>query len=103
MLTRIKKDKPKRVDIAEYICTISPSQSTEKLPDPGSFVIDCSISTCRFCFSLCDLGSSINLMAKSVAERLGMNNYRPIRIPKRKKYIMVDLSWYNTGMSIERS
>ena len=80
MLMRVRKDKPKRVDIAENICTITPSQSIEKLPDPGSFVLDCSISTSRFSHSLCDLGSCTNLMPKSVGERLGMNNYRPIRI-----------------------
>jgi len=68
------------VDIVEYIRTITPDQTTEKLPDPSSFVLDCSISTSRFSRSLCDLGSSINLMPKSVAERLGMTNYRPTRI-----------------------
>jgi len=62
MLTKAKKEKAQRVDIAEYIRTITPGQTTEKLPDPGSFVLDCSISTSRFSLSLCDLGSSINLM-----------------------------------------
>ena len=80
MLPKAKKEKAHRVDIAEYIRTITPGQTTEKLPDPGSFVLDCSISTSRFSRSLCDLGSSINLMPKSVAERLGMTHYRPTRI-----------------------
>jgi len=80
MLPNAKKEKAQRVDIAEYIRTITPGQTTEKLPDPGSFVLDCSISTSRFSHSLCDLGSSINLMPKSVAERLGMTHYRPTRI-----------------------
>ena len=68
------------MDIAEYIRTIAPDQTTEKLPDPGSFVLDCSTSTSRFSRSLCHLGSSINVMPKSVVERLGMTNYRPTRI-----------------------
>jgi len=80
MLPKVRKEKARRVDIAEYIRTITPDQTTKKLPDPGSFVLDCSISTSRFRRSLCDLGSSINLMPKSVAERLGMTNYRPTRI-----------------------
>jgi len=80
MLSKAKKEKAQRVDIAEYIRTITPGLTTEKLPDPGSFVLDCSISTRRFSRSLCDLGSSINLMPKSVVERLGMTQYRPTRI-----------------------
>jgi len=80
MLPKVKKEKAQRVDIAEYIRTITLDQTTEKLPDPGSFVLDCSISTSRFSRSLCDMVSSINLMPKSVAERLGMTNYMPTRI-----------------------
>jgi len=76
MLPKAKKEKAQRVDIAEYIRTITPGQTTKKLPDPGSFVLDCSISTGRFSRSLCDLGSSINLMPKYVVERLGMTHYR---------------------------
>ncbi|KAG7548233.1 hypothetical protein ISN44_As12g034320 [Arabidopsis suecica] len=76
----VAKDNPRRVDIVEYIRTITPSQRSLKLPDPSSFVLDCSISTSRFNHSLCDLGSCINLMPKSVAERVGMTNYRPTRI-----------------------
>jgi len=80
MLPKVRKEKAQRVDIAEYICTITPYQTTKKLPDPGTFILDCSISSSRFSRSLCDLGSSINLMPKSVAERLGMTNYRPSKI-----------------------
>jgi len=80
MLPKVRKEKAQRVDIAEYICTITPAQTTKKLPDPSSFILDCSISTGRLSRSLCDLGSIINLMPKSVAERLGMTNYGPTRI-----------------------
>jgi len=80
MLPKVRKEKAQRVDIAEYIRTITLDQTTEELPDRGSFVLDCSISTSRFTCSFCDLGSSINLMPKSVAERLDMTNYRPSRI-----------------------
>ena len=80
MLPKVSKEKPKRVDIAKYIRTIITDQTTEKLLDPGSFVLDCSIFTSRFSHSLSDLGSSINLMPKSIAERLSMTNYRPTMI-----------------------
>jgi len=80
MLLKAKKEKAQGVEIAEYIRTITLGQTTKKLQDQGSFVLDCSISTSRFSRSLCDLGSSINLMPKSVAERLGMTHYRPTRI-----------------------
>ncbi|KAG7610747.1 hypothetical protein ISN44_As05g027790 [Arabidopsis suecica] len=80
MLPKAKKEKAQRVDIVEYIRTINPGQTTEKLPDPGSFVLDCSISTSRFSRSLCDMGSSINLMPKSIAQRLRMTHYRPTHI-----------------------
>ncbi|KAG7603866.1 putative transposase Ptta/En/Spm plant [Arabidopsis thaliana x Arabidopsis arenosa] len=76
MLPKVKKEKAQRVDIAEYIRTITLGQTTVKLPDPGSFVLDYTISTSRFSRSLCDRGSSINLMPKFVAERLGMTHYR---------------------------
>ena len=83
------------MDIAEYIRTITPDQTIEKLLDLGSFVLDCSTSTSRFSHSLCEMGSSINLMPKSVAERLGMTNYRPTRITlffaDRYKQILEDV------------
>jgi len=78
--SEVTKDKPRRVDIAGYIRTITPSQRSQKLHDLGSFVLDYSISTSRFSHSLCDLGSSINLMPKFVVERLGMTIYKHTRI-----------------------
>ncbi|OAO90564.1 hypothetical protein AXX17_AT5G31530 [Arabidopsis thaliana] len=93
MLLKAKKEKAKRVDIAEYICTITPGQTTEKLPDPGSFVLDCSISKSRFNHSLCYMGSSINLMPKSVSERLGMTHYRSTHYrPTRITLLFADRS-----------
>jgi len=93
MLLKAKKKKAKRVDIAEYIRTITPGQTTEKLPDPGSFVLDCSISKSRFNRSLCYMGSSINLMPKSVSERLGMTHYRPTHYrPTRITLLFADRS-----------
>ncbi|XP_016206481.1 uncharacterized protein LOC107646846 [Arachis ipaensis] len=44
----------------------------QKLLDPGSFLIPCTIGTITFEKALCDLGSSINLMPLSVMKRLGI-------------------------------
>ncbi|XP_019086342.1 PREDICTED: uncharacterized protein LOC109126895 [Camelina sativa] len=49
----------------------------KKLHDLGSFVLDCTIFTDIFARSLCDLGSSVNLMPKSVALSLGMTYFKP--------------------------
>ncbi|KAG7572428.1 Retrotransposon gag domain [Arabidopsis suecica] len=80
MLQEAKKERKKKVVVSEHVSSIIQSRMPEKLPDPGSFVLDCSISTSRFKKSLCDLGSSINLMPHSVDVRLGMTSYRPTRI-----------------------
>ncbi|XP_016173277.1 uncharacterized protein LOC107615756 [Arachis ipaensis] len=44
----------------------------QKLLDPGSFLIPCTIGTITFEKVLCDLGSGINLMPLSVMKRLGI-------------------------------
>ncbi|XP_016167936.1 uncharacterized protein LOC107610391 [Arachis ipaensis] len=44
----------------------------QKLSDPGSFLIPCTIGTITFEKALCDLGSTINLMPLSVMKRLGI-------------------------------
>ena len=43
----------------------------KKLGDPGKFVLSMQIGKTVFACSLCDLGSSVNLMPHSVAKRLG--------------------------------
>ncbi|XP_024007319.1 uncharacterized protein LOC112083521 [Eutrema salsugineum] len=52
----------------------------EKLSDPGSFVLDCSIFLERFKRSLCDFCSSVKLMPYSVAVNLGMTDFKPTKI-----------------------
>ncbi|CAA7059709.1 unnamed protein product [Microthlaspi erraticum] len=80
--------KKKKVMVSEQVSAIIQNKIPEKLPDPGNFVLDCSISTSRFPHSLCDLGSSVNLMPLSVAARLGMTDFKPTRI----SLIMADRS-----------
>ncbi|KAL1223456.1 hypothetical protein V5N11_003514 [Cardamine amara subsp. amara] len=52
----------------------------KKRLDPNSFVLYCEIKSETFERSLCDLGSSINMMPLSVANRLGYFNFKPTRI-----------------------
>ncbi|XP_024013657.1 uncharacterized protein LOC112087847 [Eutrema salsugineum] len=66
--------------ISEQVSVVIQNRIPEKLSDPGSFVLDCSIFTERFKRSLCDLGSSVNLMPYSVAVNLGMTDFKPTRI-----------------------
>ncbi|XP_070020353.1 uncharacterized protein [Nicotiana sylvestris] len=49
----------------------------EKLFDPGSFTIPCTIGNFGFAKALCDLGASINLMPLAIYKRLGIGRARP--------------------------
>ncbi|KAL4342292.1 hypothetical protein GQ457_08G035120 [Hibiscus cannabinus] len=51
-----------------------------KLKDPGSFTIPCAIDNHYVGKALCDLGASINLMPKSVFQRLGIGKARPTTV-----------------------
>ncbi|XP_024004992.1 uncharacterized protein LOC112082123 [Eutrema salsugineum] len=66
--------------ISEKVSAVIQNRIPDKLSDPGSFVLDCSIFTERFKRSLCDLGSCVNLMPYSVAVNLGMTDFKPTRI-----------------------
>ena len=52
----------------------------EKLEDPGSFTLPCSIRQLTFSNCLCDLGDSVTLMPLSVARTLGFIQYKPCDI-----------------------
>nr|XP_009621886.1 uncharacterized protein LOC104113431 [Nicotiana tomentosiformis] len=49
----------------------------EKLSDPGSFTIPCTIGSYAFVKALCDLGASINLMPLAIYKKLGIGKSRP--------------------------
>ncbi|XP_070056560.1 uncharacterized protein [Nicotiana tomentosiformis] len=49
----------------------------EKLSDPGSFRIPCTIGSYAFAKALCDLRESINLMPLAIYKRLGIGRARP--------------------------
>ncbi|XP_016440386.1 uncharacterized protein LOC107766156 [Nicotiana tabacum] len=52
----------------------------EKLSDPGSFTILCTIGSYAFSKALCDLGENINLMPLSIYKKLGIGRARPTSI-----------------------
>nr|XP_009776693.1 PREDICTED: uncharacterized protein LOC104226397 [Nicotiana sylvestris] len=49
----------------------------EKLSDPGSFTIPCTIGNFAFAKAICDLGANINLMPLTIYKRLGIGRARP--------------------------
>ncbi|XP_070005081.1 uncharacterized protein [Nicotiana sylvestris] len=49
----------------------------EKLSDPGSFTIPCTIGNFAFAKALCDLGDSINLMLLVIYKRFSIGRARP--------------------------
>ncbi|KAH9680785.1 hypothetical protein KPL71_026683 [Citrus sinensis] len=53
------------------------SKLPQKMKDPGSFTIPCSIGTKYSGKALCDLGANINLMPLSVFKQLGVGECRP--------------------------
>ena len=50
----------------------------EKMPDPGSFVIPCTIGDVTIQRALCDLRASINLMPLSVMKKLQIEEVKPL-------------------------
>ena len=52
----------------------------EKMQDPGSFTIPCTIGNFEFNKALCDSRASINLMPSSVLKRLSLGELTPITI-----------------------
>ncbi|XP_074303384.1 uncharacterized protein LOC141637868 [Silene latifolia] len=51
-----------------------------KLEDPGSFSIPCSIQRVAIKRALCDLGASVSLMPHSILKRLDLRDLKPTRV-----------------------
>ena len=65
------------VNLTEECSAILQRKLLQKLKDPGSFTIPCTIGNSIFEKALCDLGTSINLMPLSIFRRLGFSEARP--------------------------
>ena len=68
------------VDLTEECSAILQRKLPQKLKDPSSFSIPCTIGSTIFKRALCDLGASINLMALSIFRRLGLGEARPTTV-----------------------
>ncbi|KAK6145939.1 hypothetical protein DH2020_019808 [Rehmannia glutinosa] len=68
------------VNLTEECSTILQRKLPQKLRDPGSFTIPCTIGDSYFNKALCDLGASINLMPLSVFRKLGLGEITPSTI-----------------------
>ena len=68
------------VNLTEECSVILQRKLPQKLKDPGSFPISCTIRSSIFERILCDLGASINLMPLSIFRRLGLGEARPTTI-----------------------
>ena len=66
--------------VSEEVSAIIQGETPIKRPAPGSFVLDCNIRNKKFPRSLCDLGSSVNLMPHSVLISLGYDKFKPTKI-----------------------
>ncbi|XP_070008025.1 uncharacterized protein [Nicotiana sylvestris] len=87
------------VTLTQTCSAVVTKQIGEKLSDPGSFTIPCTIGNFVFAKALCDIGSNINLMPLAIYKRLGIGRARPTsmllqladRIVKRPSGILDDV------------
>ena len=68
------------VNLTEECGAILQRKLPQKLKDPSSFTIPCTIGNAIFERALCDLGASINLMPLSIFKRLGLGEARPTTV-----------------------
>ncbi|XP_013650512.1 uncharacterized protein LOC106355038 [Brassica napus] len=66
--------------VSKECSTVLQNRTVRKLENPGKFFLSVHIGKTLFACSLCDLGSSVNLMPYSVAKRMGLTNFKPTRI-----------------------
>jgi len=76
IMERIQKVQKTTIMSHECSAIIQEKDEPEKLGDPGSFTLPCSLGSLTFNKCLCDLGASVSLIPLSVAKRLGFNKYK---------------------------
>ncbi|XP_075112404.1 uncharacterized protein LOC107812024 [Nicotiana tabacum] len=65
------------VNLTQTCSAVVTKPMAQKMSDPGSFTIPCTIGSYAFAKGLCDLGASINLMPLAVYTKLGIGRARP--------------------------
>ena len=68
------------VNLTEECSAILKRKLPQKLKDPSSFTIPCTIGNSIFERAICDLGANINLMPLSIFKRLGLGEARPTTV-----------------------
>ena len=58
---------------------------SQKMQDPRSFIVPCTIGNHEFGKALCDSGASINLMPLLVLKRLSLGELTPTTLSVRPK------------------
>ncbi|XP_070022517.1 uncharacterized protein [Nicotiana sylvestris] len=65
------------ITLTQTCSAVVAKSMAQKISDPGSFTIPCTIGSYAFAKALCDLGASINLMPLAVYTKLGIGRARP--------------------------
>ncbi|XP_074277872.1 uncharacterized protein LOC141601482 [Silene latifolia] len=68
------------INLSKECSAILLNKLPQKLDDPGSFSIPCSIRGIYIQRALCDLGASVSLMPLSIFKRLQMMDLKPTRV-----------------------
>nr|XP_009783148.1 PREDICTED: uncharacterized protein LOC104231792 [Nicotiana sylvestris] len=93
-------NKEKPTSSAQRTCSVVVTRPmAQKMSDPGSFTIPCTIGSYAFAKALCDLGSSINLVPLAIYTKLGIGRARSTsmllqladRTVKRPTWILNDV------------
>ncbi|XP_075087672.1 uncharacterized protein LOC142169674 [Nicotiana tabacum] len=65
------------VNLTQTCSAVVTRPMAQKVSDPGSFTIPCTIGSYAFAKALCDLGASIKLMPLAIYTKLGIDRARP--------------------------
>ncbi|XP_074265543.1 uncharacterized protein LOC141587982 [Silene latifolia] len=71
---------PTTVNLSRECCAILINELPQKLEDPGSFSIPCTIGSIQIERALCDLGASISLMPLKIFKKLKGFEFSPTRV-----------------------
>ena len=80
MSKRRKLEDYEKIVMTEECSAIIQNKLPQKLKDPGSFSISCTIGDVDFKKALCDLGASVSLMPLSISRKLGLKELKPTTI-----------------------
>ena len=80
MAKKRKLEDYETIKLTEECIAILQRKLPQKVKDPGSFTIPCTICDSNFEKALCDLGASINLMPFSEFRKLGLGEVKPTTI-----------------------